>query len=389
MGALFRTGRSTNADASAAARDAVRSAVTGLGGVTPTCVILFASSRYPLGRVLSAAGDALPGSTQVMGCTTAGEITEAGITKGSVAAVAIADSGMDVTCTFADRISMGAERAAETLIAGMDTNPKKRPTLSMTLIDALTGAGEAVVDELRSHLGVGHQIVGGAAGDDGKLVRAQVGTASKVASDAVVTMHVHSQHPWAVGVDHGFSAATKMMRVTRAKGTIIRELDGQPVLDVYKAFARQQGQTWDNRTAASFLINNELGIYVFDEFRRARAPLAVNTDGSFACAAPIPEGSTVAILKSDEQGLLTAAKNAALEAKSRLKGRAAAGVFVFDCVCRGSILGDAFPRELSAIQQVFPGLPVAGFVTYGEIARYSGNFDGWHNASVVVVAVPS
>jgi len=38
---------------------------------------------------------------------------------------------------------------------------------------------------------------------------------------------------------------------------------------------------------------------------------------------------------------------------------------------------------------VFPDVPLAGFVTYGEIARFSGRLDGWHNATVVVAAIPA
>jgi hypothetical protein len=37
---------------------------------------------------------------------------------------------------------------------------------------------------------------------------------------------------------------------------------------------------------------------------------------------------------------------------------------------------------------VVPGTPIAGFLTYGEIARYSGRLDGWHNTTAVVAAIP-
>jgi hypothetical protein len=52
------------------------------------------------------------------------------------------------------------------------------------------------------------------------------------------------------------------------------------------------------------------------------------------------------------------------------------------------ILKDAFQREIDAVRSVFGGVPVAGFLTYGEIARYQGNLDGWHNATAVVAAIP-
>jgi hypothetical protein len=53
------------------------------------------------------------------------------------------------------------------------------------------------------------------------------------------------------------------------------------------------------------------------------------------------------------------------------------------------ILKDGFQREVDAVCKVFGDVPVAGFLTYGEIARYPGSLDGWHNATVVVAAIPA
>ena len=46
-------------------------------------------------------------------------------------------------------------------------------------------------------------------------------------------------------------------------------------------------------------------------------------------------------------------------------------------------------REIDAIRKVFPDTPVAGFLTYGEIARFRGRLDGWHNTTTVVAAIPA
>ena len=53
------------------------------------------------------------------------------------------------------------------------------------------------------------------------------------------------------------------------------------------------------------------------------------------------------------------------------------------------ILQKGFDREIEAVRSVFGDVPTAGFLTYGEIARYRGRLDGWHNATAVVVAIPS
>jgi methyl-accepting chemotaxis protein len=87
--------------------------------------------------------------------------------------------------------------------------------------------------------------------------------------------------------------------------------------------------------------------------------------------------------------MVSAAKRAAEEALKNLKGARASAVLLFDCVCRGMILDREFGREIEAIRSVFPDVPVAGLLTYGEIARFKGRLDGWHNTTAVVAAIPA
>jgi len=84
-----------------------------------------------------------------------------------------------------------------------------------------------------------------------------------------------------------------------------------------------------------------------------------------------------------------AAHRAAEEASRNLRGARASAVLLFDCVCRGMILDQAFGREIQAVQTVFPDVPVAGLLTYGEIARFKGRLEGWHNTTAVVAAIPA
>jgi hypothetical protein len=52
------------------------------------------------------------------------------------------------------------------------------------------------------------------------------------------------------------------------------------------------------------------------------------------------------------------------------------------------ILKGEFRREVAAVRSVFPDVPMAGFLTYGEIARSHDKLDGWHNATAVVAVIP-
>ena len=170
---------------------------------------------------------------------------------------------------------------------------------------------------------------------------------------------------------------------------MVYELDGRPAFEVYRQHARQRGVELTPENAGSYLIDNQLGIHFFDKVARARVPLTVGVDGSLSCAAEIPPEATVSILDGEADKMVAAARHAAEEARENLNGAEAAGVLLFDCVCRGKILEDDFDQEIEAVRSVFGEVPVAGFLSYGEIASYRGRFGGWHNATAVVLAVPA
>jgi hypothetical protein len=195
--------------------------------------------------------------------------------------------------------------------------------------------------------------------------------------------------PWGVGVDHGLRPKTQRMTVTKAVGNVLYELDGRPAFDVYKEYAKQRGVALEPGTAGNFLVGNELGVFFLDELHHARAPVGVGKRGELNLVADVTEGSSVCILDGEPEAMVDAAGRAAQEARDNLRGAKAAGVLVFDCVCRGMILKDAFQQEIDAVRAVFPDVPVAGLLTYGEIARFKGRLDGWHNTTTVVAAIPA
>jgi methyl-accepting chemotaxis protein len=206
--------------------------------------------------------------------------------------------------------------------------------------------------------------------------------------DVAAAVHVFSKTPFGVGVGHGLSPTTASMRVTRAKANVVSEIDGKPAFSIYQEHARKRGITLSAKGAGEYLIANELGILVGREVTRARAPLSVGNDGSLTCAADVPQGSFVSILDGEPDQMVAAARKAAQGARAGLQGAKPAGVLLFDCICRGLILKEGFQREIEAVRSVFGDVPVAGFLTYGEIASYAGGIDAWHNTTAVVVGIP-
>jgi hypothetical protein len=92
-------------------------------------------------------------------------------------------------------------------------------------------------------------------------------------------------------------------------------------------------------------------------------------------------------MEGDEQSVLQATDDACAEALGNLGGQKPLGMIAFDCIARRGVLGDpGIAREVERVAEHAEGAPVAGFYTYGEIARTHG-ISGFHNQTLVVLAV--
>jgi hypothetical protein len=92
-------------------------------------------------------------------------------------------------------------------------------------------------------------------------------------------------------------------------------------------------------------------------------------------------------MEGDDASVLSATDEACGDALASLDGHAPLGMIAFDCVARRGVLGDdGIQAEVARVAEHGNGAPVAGFYTYGEIARTQG-VSGFHNQTLVVLAL--
>jgi methyl-accepting chemotaxis protein len=384
------TGASRSADTASAVSEAVGLARRKLG-VAPALGFLFCSPRHDLGKALERAK--AEAGCEIIGAHTAGEFTEAGAMRGGVVVLLVASESLVFEAAAAAGVRADPAAVARALGAKFASLAARAApkglglSTTVLLVDALGGNGERVVKELLGNTRLFQQVVGGAAGDDGQFKATAVGGPGSVGRDVAACVHVFDSKPWGVGVDHGLTPQTKTMTVTKAKGSVLQEIDRKPAFEVYREYAASKGIELTPTTASQYLIGNELGVMFLEQLHHARAAVGVGPAGELQLVSDIELGARVCILDGQPEAMVAACKRAAEQAKTNLGGGKAAGVLVFDCICRGMILGREFQREIDAVKSVFPDTPIAGFLTYGEIARFRGKLDGWHNATAVVVAI--
>ena len=111
------------------------------------------------------------------------------------------------------------------------------------------------------------------------------------------------------------------------------------------------------------------------------------SDRSLGCVAHVPQGGLTWFMEGDDDSVLQATDSACSDALEALNGQPPVGLLAFDCIARRGVLGEeGIQREIDRIGSFAGGAPVAGFYTYGEIARTHGS-RGFHNQTLVVLAL--
>lgn len=388
------TGSSSAALIDVAVEAALQTALAKMGKEPIAFVIVFAGPERSLDTAMRTLEARLP-KVPMMGCSTAGEFTELGMTKHAIALMLVGGADVSARGHGIPYSTLDVDQTGPLLsidfaeIARQESLKGRKHSSTFTLVDGISGLGERVVESLRKATRSFQPIVGGAAGDNAKFASTPVAIGTRVMMQGAAAMHVFTEHPIGIGLGTGLAADSPRMTVTKATANIVHEIDRRPAFEVYQEYAKRRGVDLYASEASRFLLEHELGIFFFDELRLARAPLRVAPDGSLVCAAAVPQGASVCILDGNEASLVEAARRAAEEAKANLKGRACAGALIFNCICRGELLGENHVRELHAVREVLGDIPIAGFLTYGEIARYAGKLEGWHNTTTVIAAFPA
>jgi hypothetical protein len=253
----------------------------------------------------------------------------------------------------------------------------------------LAGDQQEILRGVYGTLGAGIPLVGGCAGDDLRMTRTFQLHGDSVHTDAVVAAALRSDAPLGIGVRHGWQPVGEPMVVTESAGGRIYALDARPALPVYlERLGISPSQCSSTEELAQVALTHPLGLGSRGEEAHVRFIAGADLDEqSLLCFAEIPSESLVWLMAGDSDSVLQATDAACRESLSALDGRPPLGMLAFDCIARRSVLGEqGIKGEIDRIAATAPGAPMAGFYTYGEIARTRG-VHGFHNQTLVVLSV--
>jgi len=387
-------GQSKNNDSKKAGQEACQMALNQINNGVPELIIAFASARFDqkqlLDGIISAAGN-IP----VIGCSTSGEITTQGPDKESIAVMAIKADNIDFGIGLGKGVKTDSRAAGRKVAEEMIKKMLQKPSMFIMLPDGLTGNGAEIVRGVQDILGQHFPLMGGSAGDDFKFEKTFEYYQGEVLTDAVVGIGLSGKFSWGLGVQHGWEPIGLPMKVTKSEGAILKELNNKPALRIYQDYFGRKAEELIREPIARMAYTYPLGMSVEGSSELLiRDVVIANDKGEITCAAEIPQGSEIRLMLGDPEKAIQAAKEAAENAKSQLKGAKPKAIFVFDCIARNKLLGPRIDEEIEAIQEVLgKDVPLIGFYTYGEQAPLGGNIDpqtcqaAFHNETMALLII--
>lgn len=209
-------------------------------------------------------------------------------------------------------------------------------------------------------------VTGGLAGDAAKFEKTLVGLNESPDEGNIVAVGFYGDSlKIGYGSVGGWDVFGVERQVTKSKGNVLYELDGQPALDLYKMYL---GDKAKDLPGSALLF--PLGMKTNDESEvLVRTVLAVNEeDKSMTFAGDIPEGASVRLMKANFDKLIDGAGNAAENSHQAL-GADSDFAILISCVGRKLVLDQRIDEEVEAVRDILGKNPaITGFYSYGELS---------------------
>lgn len=305
------------------------------------------------------------GTDRIIGCTTSGEISSSGLSVNSAVLAGIVTDRITFEIVTAGNLGQDSTAAGRQLAESFSSTPRYIQIFS----DGLSGNGCAVLRGIVDVLGDRIPVGGGAAGDNGKFRETLQFAHGRIHRDTVCAMAFYGDFRLGTGVNSGWAPIGLAKQVTKARGKVVYELNGEPALNVFERFLGQHAQK-----LPAIGVEYPLGFPLpargaaQQDLYVLRATMSVDRKArSIIFAGEIPEGAMVNMTCGDKPSILKAAETSAREAKAGIEDATPEIIFCFSCMARRIVLGRRTKEEIERVRTEFgPQVPIVGFYSYGE-----------------------
>jgi hypothetical protein len=322
-------------------------------------VVLFVSPAADLGRLPEEAARIFDGAP-VIGCTTAGEISEAGYDEDTIVAFALPKRHFRTdTMTICELTRLEPSAVAAAVVRRRADMAQRHPDLpyefAMLLVDGLSQMEDELTSALAAGLGA-TPMLGGSAGDGPRFNQTFVLDGHRLLRNAAVLALVRTHCPIRVfNFDHLVPTETRMV-VTEADPhhRIVRQINAEPAALEYARLLGKDPRQLGPFTFAAHPVAVRMGMR-----HHVRAIRQVAENGDLVFFSAIDEGVVLTIAEPSDMVDQLGRELAHLSMPER-----PAAIVAFDCILRRL---EAEQKQVSGrVSDLLRRHGVIGFSTYGE-----------------------
>lgn len=324
-------------------------------------VMFFSSKKYDIKEVAKIFKEYLP-DVHVVGCTTAGELSNQGFTEGSISALSIAADDFEAAPYLMKEINRKVLFAKDDIIRVAETiglSHDSEDGFILTLIDSSQAAEEKILSLLRNNFPK-LDIVGGSAADE-DFKETLVSVNGETMENAAAIVFVRTSHEMLFHKENIYTPTDIQLEVTKAniQQRLVLELNGKPAAEEYaRILGIDVGYLRENFRDVFF--SNPLG-RTFGEDIWITAPTSIVDDKAIAFASLILPGTRVKLLKPVDA--VAEAVKTVETIKQKLPN--CKGAILFNCLLRYLQFKQDNQTEIIAREYAKLG-PICGFNTHGE-----------------------
>lgn len=257
----------------------------------------------------------------------------------------------------------------------------------LLLGDAHDFNGDHLLTGIQINLSQHVPIIGGlSGGNSNQELNSLIGLNDKPKSGMVVAIGFSGDAiQFGCGVDYGWTPFGAEKFINRCNDNQLFEVDNKSIIDFYRQYLGNQINLMDE------IPFYPLGIKSSGHSKRViRTPLSIDESrSSITFTGNFNIGDSVRMMKTTKSGLISAAKETAINCKNQHNLDIADFVLVINCLERRNLLKDWSKDEIECVNSEFGSkTPLMGFYSHGEICPLIKNEKSLlHSQSLVIASI--
>jgi len=333
--------------------------------------------------------------TRLIGCLTPGIILSSQIESAGIAVLLFYsettkfETGHISHLSLQDPFAAGKTFIAD-CISGFGQSHRKA---ALFFLNGLWPLTEEFVLGAQSDLGTAIPIVGAGSGEVYNFQKSYTYYQDQTLSSGACGMLLGETVKGALTCQHGWKPLGKPRSITAAEGNIIKTIDGEPAVNLYRKFFDDPLVLFNRHRLDRTNLRYPLGIRANNQSQYIlRNIISMLDDGSIVCQDKVTIGSKVHIMIGNQHSCQLSAEQAAYQVREQLAGLPPKLIIIIESVMRKTLLGRLAAQEVQTIKNILgASVPVFGMYSLKEIFRPVSAEKALppeiHNSSLLLIAL--